>query len=523
MTSLRATPPARPLRSSADRAARAEAIGNRCVADLLRHLDHPQRLRENALARRYFLAHHLDAAAAAAKIRAAVMVAIAGLPPRQRAIVERCDLQHELHATVLDTLAVSERYFYKERERALQAIARDLLRDAQPETAPAVHVDPLAAALAHASNLAQAGCVDRACRTLVDVAEGATDVEAKLRGICRLVEVQAYAGRTSGALETVQWGRALLADADDPQPLLAAHVDAAHALALRFHGQERVSETLARRARRALLVALRSGTRRAEVAESAVTAWAVMAERALEAGDVGGAGALTRELRQIVEISATAGPLTRLRADFHNLLIRSYADLGAETVAELEQLLLEALSLGLTAEAGMIAPSVAGCYRLLGRSGEALRCLTPLLGLFRGVCSGEALGSLLVQLANACIETGSAAQALPLLDEARRAVPAGSLVFAVSYVYMAHAQLVLRDSTNALQSAHRAIEQFAALDRPRFVGIALRYQALALEALGQPVDARSRIVESLDLLRAYARPPLVAQARRDALRLHALS
>jgi hypothetical protein len=112
---------------------------------------------------------------------------------------------------------------------------------------------------------------------------------------------------------------------------------------------------------------------------------------------------------------------------------------------------------------------------------------------------------------------------LTLLDEARRSVPPGSLVFAVSYVYMAHAQLALGDAANTLKSAHRAVEQFSALNRPRFVGLALRYQALALEALGQPVDARSRIIESLDLLRAYARPPLVAQARRDALRMKALA
>jgi hypothetical protein len=138
-----------------------------------------------------------------------------------------------------------------------------------------------------------------------------------------------------------------------------------------------------------------------------VTAWAVVAERTLEAGDLSGAAALTRELRQIVENAGGAGPLTRLRADFHDLLVCAYADLTVGTIAAFERLLMEALALGLTAEAGMIAPSVAGLYRLQGKPREALRCLGPLLGLFRGVCSGEALGSLLVQLANACIETGS--------------------------------------------------------------------------------------------------------------------
>ena len=71
----------------------------------------------------------------------------------------------------------------------------------------------------------------------------------------------------------------------------------------------------------------------------------------------------------------------------------------------------------------------------------------------------------------------------------------------------------------ALRSAGEAVEKMSSLRRFRGVGSALRYQALAFEALGKRDDARKSIALSTEYLREFGNVADLLQAEADEARL----
>jgi tetratricopeptide (TPR) repeat protein len=131
-----------------------------CYAEmsrLLRNLDRPYLLRD----------HPLLANRPSVHPRQLVENALEQLPPRFRTILTRCDLAGERHTAVALHLGISERHFYRERRRAIAALAEVL--EAAPQRAPALHAveaDPDTACLATATAFANMGRIGDAIAVL---------------------------------------------------------------------------------------------------------------------------------------------------------------------------------------------------------------------------------------------------------------------------------------------------------------------------------------------------------------------
>src|ERR1022692_2734190 len=100
------------------------------IRDVLRHLDHPERLQVNPLVSWQFLGVS-EQASGAARVKKAIDLAIEGLSPRQREIVRRCDLRGHTHRSVINDLGITERHFYRERRSALESISANLVSPRQ--------------------------------------------------------------------------------------------------------------------------------------------------------------------------------------------------------------------------------------------------------------------------------------------------------------------------------------------------------------------------------------------------------
>lgn len=494
----------------------------RDVADLLRHLDRPQRLRNNALARALFR----DEADATARVRALVRSALGGLSARGREIVERCDLAGERHAEVARSLCISERHFYRERSKALGALLFRIT-NAERSAAPEPHGPRAVAALSafdvaldHAAALAQTGGSDVAAGLLERVAAAEPDVDKLVLVCCRLAEVLADAGRVA---EARHWaGRAASFAASVPGAgVLGAEAAVACAQTLRVAGDEATAAPLAERS----IVRLRAACVTApnvRAREAFASAAILVAERMSEGGSWPSAARLYAEAREALDIDPRTRPIVRFRVARHLAVADLFeAERIDDGISALGTLLQRQLGAGLLAEACQTATTLAATHRVLSRPQAAAATLAPLLEVARSACAGESLAGALLEYAWTLVPRTSAVQPWDALTELRLHAAAGSFVHALSYLVEASALLARGRPLDALRAAHAAIEGLTLVRRWRYVGVALRVQALALEALGDLDGARLTISASLERLERSAHPASVSRARNDAKRLYA--
>ena len=495
----------------------------RQVSDVLRHLDYPTRLQQNVVVYRFFEGaantRH-DAREAISRISAILSNTLRYLTPRQRAIIERCDLNHETHASVIRALAISRRYFYRERSRALSILGRNLQADEVALRSPAITVvDPLQAELSLAETLAQVGSADKAASRLETVSKEASEFATRINAACLLVEIESRAGMEAHARRHMALLNDLVRQVPRPSAVTIAKVNATLARHLYTMGSEREAESIAKRALRDLRAAARLGFTEPGSAEAFVAASFVIVGRFIERSDRRNAQDAASEAVCFVKETNNVQPLVRIRAALTSSAVSMGPPNNIGNVDALEQLRAEALQFGLVAEAGVISATIAAIHRLYNRPTEALATLLPLRPIFQGVLSGQPSAAVLLQLAGAYLDTGSPTLALPLIRNARNDVHERSFENAVSWMYEARASLALDDTYNALSSVQLAIEYLTSLDRPRKVAVALRVQAASLWAVGESVSARDRIDRSIRLLEDFGNSNELVGARSDALRM----
>ena len=100
---------------------------------LMRDLRHPARLRTNRLASRVC---SVEPSGLAATLRQAIEVSLFRLPPRQREIVQRYDLEGEPVAETCKALALSRRQFFRDHRAALRRLATFMLESTEGAAAP---------------------------------------------------------------------------------------------------------------------------------------------------------------------------------------------------------------------------------------------------------------------------------------------------------------------------------------------------------------------------------------------------
>lgn len=501
-----------------------DAKARRAVSDLLRHLAHPIRLRQNSFGKPFFsdalspTRNSIDAQALR-RIDAAVRSALDRLSPRQRAIVARCDFSGELHADVIRTLSISAGHFYRERQQALCAIGRYLVAAAKERPiAILVSPDAFTVALAQASTMEQInvyGAIDVLRRLAMEAADAVQQTIAN----CRLAEACSSAGLSDEAARYTEEAWTIAVSSEDTLDALQLEAAAARAVMLRYAGEEGAMAALSSR----MLIPLRaavSGQSRPSIRESFASVALLVAEHAIERGDRYAAIALCTEALQVLNEDERCRTALRFRAAHWRECARVFITPSPlESISELGRLASSALAAGQLVEAATIATSLASTQRLFDRPDKALQALSPMLDIVRRCCSGESRGGALSELAGSYIRAGQPAQAYPFVDEIRMDPTAGAFVFAYSFLLEAEAALRSGSAQRSLHAANHAIERMTALGRFRFVGSGLRLQALALEASGDTRSASVSIAESVECLRSFGNPRNALRARVDAARL----
>lgn len=494
----------------------------RDVANVLRHLNHPKRICSVTLVSAFFEdERHLGGdygSRAAARIRKVIDLALRDLTDRQRTIVERCDLGGEMHKSVLHEVALSERQFYRDRAAAFDKLAAALLNPI-PQNGALVNVslDLTTASMALANVLFQAGHGTDATRLLQEIGTNVEDASTKSWIFSRLTEVSARLSLAKEAAAFADMAAQLASESGCGWVEAEAAVNAAYAL--RYSGREKDAATIALR----VLPALRfckGEAPAARRAEALGVATELIAERAIENGNAQGAIEICKEAQAALSEARSVRPSARCSVAYW-YSIGTFFTPGAEASGadQMEKLFYDALDAGFTAEAGTIGDALAGFYRILGKPERALELLVRMRDTIRETCSGEALGGSLLELAAAYMELNQLAECYSYVDAARKCVAPGTFIFADSFLSEAKAAILRNEPLRALRTSHLAIEQFTVLGRPRLVGHALRYQALALDALGKREAALDAMTQCLDRLDAYAHVTVAARAHEEAARI----
>jgi hypothetical protein len=181
------------------------------LARLLRRLDDAVSLRNSALLHDVFAesgegeSFRTNESMRLVCVRAAILSAVATLNAeatgpnmhfaRQRAIVTRCDLRGEKHATVANDLGISLREFYRERRRALERLLTLIRSNLAPPQRPARSLPTrFELDMDHVANLRLVGDLKAVFTQLERIAREASTPEQGVRALCYGVEIAADVG-----------------------------------------------------------------------------------------------------------------------------------------------------------------------------------------------------------------------------------------------------------------------------------------------------------------------------------------
>ena len=513
----------------ATRAGFLNARERRSVSDLLRHLAHPARLRNNAIARRYF--RNGTAAGEAyteglRRLKRAIATALVQISPRQRTIIEQCDLGGELNSAVTRRLAISEGHFYRERQRALSAIGLYLISDVHERQTIAILPDAFTAASAQVALLQQLGDFARAIDKLHRITAGLTDSEQRVIAHCHLAELYSDAGQPGKAFEHSETASMLASQAHTKNEAMQLCAAAAHVTAQQLANEEVKGTPTAT----GLLVKLRAALHNGlgtPTREAFITIALLLAEQEIERGNPQMAAALCDEALSVSRSDDSVRPIfehraarwqtaakCRILSTAHELTFAV-----AQSVGDLTCLVGSAVQTGQIVEACASAATLASLLRFVGRADEAVLILAPLVGTVLEFQTGDGIASAVLELSAAYVQTGHLSEAAPLIRRVQSDASAGAFLRGLSYQIESKAAFLSGSPGRALHLVREAIERMSSMGRLRFVGGSLHFQALVLEALGRQAEALDSVSRSIEYLREFGNYRNFLMAELDASRL----
>lgn len=489
----------------------------RACRELLRHLNHPRRLRDNVMVRRMLSAKYGDAipltdAALVATVGALIESSIETLPTRQQIIVRRCNLGGERYADVARSLFISERHAFRERNAAVQNILAHLRSQRRARIETAAVADTFALHVAHARTLEQNGNWATAVEVLKRLRSDAVDDDARCYVETKLVRVYDQAERFADANDHLN-AALVLATAAGKSSWHSAEVGVAAARLAAATGDSRGADQLARRSCSAL-ESWAHGSTRPRIRDALVDGLVLRAELAIGLGELDASASLASRARELVAHAPSIDPQTAIAASTTWAAVE-FLRVGDGRSSEQELLRCYALAAhtGLTRQAIVVATHLSGCMRLTGRVSDAARFLTPLVPTARIISRGSA-AAFFCELVSSYIESRNLKGASLYLAELRRDGLRNPLAQASADFVAAKTQLALRDYASALEAAERAESSFRRLAQDRVVGTSLRLQAEALAALGQRKRALAAIKSAIEILAGRSHPARLAAAYR---------
>jgi tetratricopeptide (TPR) repeat protein len=480
---------------------------------LVRNLATPGRLRSNKLARAI-----LDRACAdcddATALRSAVTAALDRLTARDRRIIERCDLDREIHALVAAELRISERHLYRERQRIFGRLAVILL--AVSTKRPAVFVetiDSIEQLVKTSRALEENGAYGGATDVLERRALESADPLERTRLFLRLAELHSRTGFTARADESLEMALRNVAHVAERPPLIEAEVALTRAQVLDDGGETQpfVLELSGRSIH--LVRSTQSAQYDHTAAAVLVRALALRAQAANFIGDFETAQRAIAEIRAALPNLHHGDADSRMAALFAEFLTKALSENDLDASEDcLGNAMQIAADSGLSVSSIMLAVNLASLYGLRHDPGRAVAILTPRLEVARILGNRRVLAALLIELASAHLDLQDYARAKEILDEVIDLVDGNRTLQAPYFRVRAAANIRLRQWGSALETSRAAVHAYETLGKSRLVGSSLKLQAEALMLTGDRRAALATIRNAIETLSAGSRRSALASA-----------
>ncbi|HEY6327447.1 MAG TPA: hypothetical protein VIW73_13165 [Candidatus Cybelea sp.] len=483
----------------------AEELDEQRVAEcreLLRHFRTPTLLRHNALAQAVLAAAH-SSTERNNLLGSVISTALLKLEARERAIIERCDVDRENFEVAARDLGISARHLYRERRRVLEKLS-PLLRESAAITirARSRTGGSLESQLRICRTLEENGAGDLASRMIEHLAGEAPDAEQQVHSLLSIAELHARAGRFTTACEHLNTAGRFANDEHEPSLRVAAQLRVTRAYIFDECGRGQATVLKSAQAARQLLRG--NDSYRYDSVKATLLLKAL-----LLCGLSYFAMALPMELGEASEDAAEVYGLLRCpdeEAQMALLFLTSLSSFLCEhNVEQAITFLSEAANIargcGFTLESIRHQTNLASYYRVQRRPDVAAEMLMSLLPLARDLRNDNVLMAIEVDLANSFVDLHQYERAEALLVEASKVRTENESLRASLLRTSARVHLATKQFQLALDDARVSEVVFAALGKTRLIATPLRLQAAALVKLGDRRSARS-ILSS-----AMATPP----------------
>jgi tetratricopeptide (TPR) repeat protein len=445
--------------------------------------------------------------------------ALEELPPRQREILRRCDLEGESHPHAIARLAVSARHFYRERRAGAERLAASLGSASRPPSSGFDgETDRITLTLCFAEAAQQVGNLSGARRVLEFTLADA-EPSQRLRLECRLAELCCESGAIDDARRHLDVARRLEATAIDRDRVLAAEIESAEASIRWSVGHSADAVECARRAADVLRAEMVNRPT-ARISEALALALLVLSERDLLDGRWISARRVALEAQHAL-----------LSHDSRRMVLAMKAALAAtdaymldpwrigHAALEYRQQYSNALARGLSLQATRVGCRLSLFYRFAEsprRSAEALERIFPIAHY---LLPSEERAEICLDLASAYTACGKSARARGHITEARTHAVPGGFFSGLCDIMAAAVALHERDYDETVRLSSRALAEMQRLNRQGAVGSALRLQAQAYHGLGNLRLARSLIAQALTNIEPVGHPYAIARTHKAAARI----
>ncbi len=468
---------------------------------LVRNIAMPGRLRSNEIAQT-LLKRAPANKEASDSLKAAVNQALDRLSLRDRHIIERCDLNREIHAIVAAELGISERHLYRERQRIFERLSTLLLALPSERSIRFVEsIDSTEQLVKTSRALEENGACGVAADVLERRALESPDALERTRLFLRLAELHARTGFSTRADECVEIALRHAAHATYRSPVVDAELALTRAQILEDEGQgEPLVVELSERSV-ALIRSANSSHYDQTAAGVLVRALALRAQAATFIGDFEAALRAVAEMRTALPALHQGDADSRMAALFAQFvskaLCESDLDASADCLGEAMQIAQDA---GLSVSSILLAVNLAALYRLGRDAGHAIAILTPRLSVARVLGNRRVLAMLLIELASGHVDLRDYARAREALDEAVELVHGNRSLEAPFLRASARTSIGVRQFGDALEASRAAKSAYASLGKSRLVGTSLRLEAEALLGTGDRRAALATIRAAIEAL-----------------------
>lgn len=500
------------------------------VQHLLRHIDDAHGLRSNAIVGHLFVTqgrhvHPLADQAVLARIRA-VITGVANMlqsgngarraatARRQYAIITRCDLGGELHKIVAAELGLSERQFYRERQRACERLGEMLVRELSAPERPSTSVPTeFSMRFNSAVALRHLGQLEAALALLRGLAEDSSNPDDKSRIGGEIVQVLCDAGRITEAKEALG-----TLESAHSNVFARAEFEIARARVCWESGDAREAIAANERALKALQPAGEYPTERGmELAAHALVSLGVLQR---ETGDNLASLATLAGAREL--IAGIENPAPALPAYLHISLGATYAVTSgglSKATAELLEGLAHARNNNLLGYAVGASSTLCAIAIIRGQAEEALTYGRSAFALGRIASSAEDFAYCCLNLARAEGMLHRYDMALDHVMESRLRLERDSVLWPLSEVTEAEILLLAGAPERARALAATAAAKLAHCGVERYLGSALRIQAEALAATAHQREAQKVIDTAVAILERRGHPFSLLQAYQCSAKL----